>query len=114
MSKKEKSQSVPSELLSKEFLSQFKTEEDVSQFLKDLHAQVLEQMLQGELEAHLGYEKHSTDGYHSGNSRNGSFSKKIQTEYGEKTIEVPRDRNGDFTPVVVPKHESRGFPSSGS
>lgn len=109
MSKKEKSQAVPSELLSKDFLSQFKTEEDVSQFLKDLHAQVLEQMLQGELEAHLGYEKHSTDGYHSGNSRNGSFSKKIQTEYGEKTIEVPRDRNGDFTPVVVPKHESRGL-----
>lgn len=109
MSKKEKSQAVPSELLSKEFLSQFKTEEDVSQFLKDLHAQVLEQMLQGELDAHLGYEKHSTEGYHTGNSRNGSFSKKIQTEYGEKTIEVPRDRNGDFTPVVVPKHESRGL-----
>lgn len=54
--KEKKSQAVPSELLSKEFLSQFKTEEDVSQSLKDLHAQVLEQMLQGELDAHLGYE----------------------------------------------------------
>ncbi|HJD75230.1 IS256 family transposase [Bacteroides ihuae] len=96
-------------MLSKEFLSQFKTEEDVSQFLKDLHSQVLEQMLQGEMDAHLGYDKHSTDGYNSGNSRNGSFSKKIQSEHGEHLIEVPRDRKGEFEPIVVPKHQSRGL-----
>lgn len=42
---------VPSELLSKEFLSQFKTEADVSKFLKELHSQVLEQMLQGEMDS---------------------------------------------------------------
>ena len=48
---------IPPELLSKEFLKQFKTEEDVSKFLKDLHSQVLEQMLQGEMDAHLGYTK---------------------------------------------------------
>ena len=47
---------VPPELLSKEFLQQFKTEEDVNKFFKDLHSQVLEQMLQGEMDAHLGYE----------------------------------------------------------
>lgn len=51
MSKRENRQAVPAEMLSKEFLSQFKTEEDVSQFLKDLHSQVLEQMLQGEMDA---------------------------------------------------------------
>ncbi len=109
MSKREKRQAVPAEMLSKEFLSQFKTEEDVSQFLKDLHSQVLEQMLQGEMDAHLGYDKHSTDGYNSGNSRNGSFSKKIQSEHGEHLIEVPRDRKGEFEPIVVPKHQSRGL-----
>lgn len=109
MSKREKRQAVPAEMLSKEFLSQFKTEEDVSQFLKDLHSQVLEQMLQGEMDAHLGYDKHSTDGYNSGNSRNGSFSKKIQSEHGEYLIEVPRDRKGEFEPIVVPKHQSRGL-----
>ena len=74
----------------------------MSQFLKDLHAQVLEQMLQGELDAHWGYEKHSPEGYRSGNSRNGTFPKKIQTEYGAKTIEIPRDRNGDFTQTRKP------------
>lgn len=109
MAKREKRQAVPAEMLSKEFLSQFKTEEDVSKFLKDLHSQVLEQMLQGEMDAHLGYEKHSTKGNNTGNSRNGSFPKKIQTEHGESIITVPRDRNSDFTPIVVPKHESRGL-----
>ena len=44
---KEKNQVVPDEMLSKEFLSQFKTEADVSKFLKQLHAQVLEKMLEG-------------------------------------------------------------------
>lgn len=109
MSKRERHQAVPSEMLSKEFLSQFKTEQDVSRFLKDLHSQVLEQMLAGEMDAHLGYEKHSTAGNNSGNSRNGSFAKKIQAEHGESIIQIPRDRNSDFEPIVVPKHESRGL-----
>ena len=74
---------VPAGLLSKEFLQQFKTEEDVSKFLKDLHSQVLEQMLQGEMDAHLGYEKHDVVGNNTGNSRNGSYPKLIQTEHGE-------------------------------
>ena len=109
MAKRDKHQVVPSGMLSKEFLNQFKAEQDVSKFLKDLHAQVLEQMLQGEMDAHLGYEKHSPDGNNSGNSRNGSFPKKIQTEHGESIIHIPRDRKSDFEPIVVPKHESRGL-----
>lgn len=107
MSKKR--EAVPSDLLSKEFLSQFKTEEDVSRFLKDLHSQVLEQMLQGEMDSHLGYQKHSAEGTNTGNSRNGSFPKKIQTEHGESVIHIPRDRRSEFDPVVVPKHQSRGL-----
>lgn len=109
MAKREKHQAVPAEMLSKEFLSRFKTEQDVSRFLKDLHSQVLEQMLQGEMDSHLGYEKHSQTGNNTGNSRNGTFPKKIQTEHGQSVIQIPRDRNSDFDPVVVPKHESRGL-----
>ena len=56
---KAKNQAVPDEVLSKEFLSWFKTEADVSNFLKQLHAQVLEKMLEGKMDAHLGYEKNS-------------------------------------------------------
>lgn len=100
---------LPKEVLTKEFLSQFKSEDDVSRFLKDLHSQVLEELLQGELDSHLGYAKHSVAGNNSGNSRNGSFPKTIQTQHGESTIQIPRDRNGEFEPIVVPKHESRGL-----
>lgn len=100
---------IPPELLSKEFLKQFKTEEDVSKFLKHLHSQVLEQMLQGEMDAHLGYEKNDVAGNNTGNSRNGNFPKTIQTEHGESTISIPRDRKGEFDPIIVPKHKSRGL-----
>ena len=106
---KGKNQVVPDEVLSKEFLSRFKTEADVSKFLKQLHAQVLEKMLEGEMDVHLGYEKNSVAGNNSGNSHNGSYPKKIQTEHGEAVISIPRDRNGQFKPIAVSKHESRGL-----
>ena len=57
----------------------------------------------------MGYEKNSVSGNNSGNSRNGSHPKKIQTEHGEAVISIPRDRNGQFEPIAVPKHESRGL-----
>ena len=61
------------------------------------------------MDVHLGYEKNSVAGNNSGNSRNGSYPKKIQTEHGEAVISIPRDRNGQFEPIAVPKHESRGL-----
>lgn len=73
MSKQAKA--IPEELLSKDFLNQFKAEDEVSHFLKNLQ-QLLERMLQGEIDAHLGYKKYSPKGNNTGNSRNGSFSKK--------------------------------------
>ncbi len=100
---------IPKEFLSKEFLSQFKTQEDVEAFLTELHVKVYESMLQGEMDAHLGYEKGSKDGINSGNSRNGSYRKRIQGTHGDSDIEVPRDRHGQFEPVIVPKHQSRGL-----
>jgi transposase-like protein len=77
--------------------------------MKDLHVKVYEQLLESEMDAHLGYAKHSSVGNNSGNSRNGKYSKQIQTEHGEQAICIPRDRLGDFEPVVVPKHQSRGL-----
>jgi transposase-like protein len=100
---------IPKELLSKEFLSQFRSQEAVSQFMKDLHSKVYEQLLESEMDAHLGYEKHSKSGNNTGNSRNGTYQKQIQTEHGEHDISVPRDRCGEFEPIIVPKHQSRGL-----
>ena len=53
--------------------------------------------MNAELTHHLGYEKHDTSGRGSGNSRNGSSRKKLKGDFGEAEIEVPRDRNGEFT-----------------
>lgn len=73
---KEKNQVVPEEALNKKFFSLFKTEADVSKLLKQLQAQ-LEKMVEGEMNAHLGYEKNSVSGNNSGNLRNGSYLKEI-------------------------------------
>lgn len=68
-----------------------------------LFANTMEQMLQAELSEHLGYEPHEAKGRNSGNNRNGSYPRKIRTSEGETTIQVPRDRNGTFSPVILPK-----------
>lgn len=88
----------------KDFFKQFKNKEEFHSFFNDLFKQGVEEMLQAELDAHLGYEKHSKDGYGSGNSRNGSFSKKIKTDnLGDMVLNIPRDRNGEFEPQLIPK-----------
>lgn len=53
-------------------------------------------LLATELTAFLDYEKYERIGFNSGNSRNGSYSRSIHTEYGDLNIQVPRDRNGEF------------------
>jgi putative transposase len=75
--------------------------------LADLTERVLELGLEVEMTEHLGYEKHSVDGHHSGNSRNGSRSKTVLTDIGPVEIEVPRDRNGTFEPATVRKRQRR-------
>jgi transposase-like protein len=71
-----------------------------------LFANTLEQMLQAELTEHLGYEPHEAKGRNSGNSRNGAYKRKLKTSEGETTIQVPRDRNGTFAPVILPKGQA--------
>jgi putative transposase len=75
--------------------------------VKELTKALVERMLAGEMNHHLGYEKHDPDGYGSGNSRNGKSKKTLKGESGEMTIEVPRDRNGTFEPKLVEKHQTR-------
>jgi len=91
------------DILNSEFLKQFKDSKDFSSFMEELYVRGTEKMLEGELDHHLGYEKHSPEGRNSGNSRNGKTSKKLKSKYGEVEIEVPRDRAGTFEPVLVPK-----------
>lgn len=75
--------------------------------LGELVKAVLERALESELTAHLGYDRHASDGYNSGNSRNGTIRKKVQTGVGPVQLAVPRDRAGTFSPVLVPKRAGR-------
>jgi len=68
-----------------------------------LFAHTIEEMLETELSEHLGYEAYEVKGRNSGNSRNGRYAKKLRTSAGDTTIQVPRDRNGDFEAQVVKK-----------
>jgi putative transposase len=76
-------------------------------FLSEMVKAVLERGLQAELTEHLGYQPHEQAGKGSGNSRNGSSPKTVQTEVGPVPLAVPRDRAGTFTPTLVPKGERR-------
>jgi putative transposase len=75
--------------------------------LKRLTGALVERALEAELTEHLGYEEHSAEGRGSGNSRNGSGEKTLETEQGPIPVEVPRDRNGTFEPQLVKKHQRR-------
>jgi transposase-like protein len=75
--------------------------------LQQLTKIVLESSLQGELDAHLGYGKHDPAGRDGGNSRNGTRAKTLLTEAGPVEVEVPRDRDGSFEPVIVRKRQRR-------
>ncbi len=69
-----------------------------------LFATTMEQMLEGELSEHLGYEPYEATGRNSGNNRNGHYPKKVRTSTGETTVQVPRDRNGEFEPQIIARY----------
>lgn len=91
-----------------EDLAQAKTYNDLmgkDGAIKKLIKSSLENILDAELSEHLGYEKHSPQGNNSGNSRNGKTRKSIKTDEGMIDLEIPRDRNSSFDPVIVKKYE---------
>jgi len=92
--------------LAKEIAKECKNTSDIYEALKSLFADTIQQMLEAELEQHLGYEKHSPAGINSGNSRNGYSKKTLKTRMGNTEILVPRDRNGEFVPQVIGKYQT--------
>src|SRR5262249_40638537 len=67
----------------------------------------IESALDGELTHLLGYQKHDASGRNSGNSRNGSSEKRVKTDGSEVDVQIPRDRNGEFEPQLIAKHQRR-------
>ena len=76
--------------------------------LKQLTRRFYSRALDAEMDEHLGYKKNDNAGDNSGNSRNGYTTKTVITEDNDTIeIQVPRDRNSTFDPVIIPKHEKR-------
>lgn len=75
--------------------------------LTSLTSRIMNRALDAELTDHLGYERGDPAGAGSGNNRNGHSSKTVLTDAGAVPIRVPRDRNGEFEPTLVPKHQRR-------
>jgi transposase-like protein len=71
-----------------------------------LFADTIETMLEAELTEHLGYERYAAKGRNSGNSRNGKRSKQLRTSAGSTTIQLPRDRNSEFSSRLLEKHQT--------
>src|SRR5699024_5336141 len=92
------------DFLSDEFLKQFTTGQELTDFLKQVQTRGIEKMLEGELDAHLGYDKHSKA--RTDIARDGYGKKKIKTSLGETKIQVPRDRKNSFNPMIVTKRDN--------
>ena len=100
---------ITEEVLS-ELLKDYKSPEDLlgeTGIFRELKKRLLERAMGAELTEHLGYEKSSKEGKGSGNSRNGSYKKTLKGEDGEVKLEVPRDRESEFEPQIVPKGQRR-------
>ena len=97
----------PNEQLARAIIKQYqpKNVEDMQNALKDIFGPMFEAMLQGEMNSHLGYQANERGEKESTNRRNGYTEKTLKTTAGDVPIHVPRDREGTFEPVVVPKRK---------
>lgn len=78
---------------------------DVYSLLKESFKDTLQELMEAELDASLGYEKHQKGGLLTDNKRNGHSPKTLKSQYGEFQLDVPRDRNGEFEPKLIPKYQ---------
>lgn len=78
---------------------------DIQEMLKEVFTEALEEMLEAELDHQLGYSKYDYKNKETTNSRNGKRTKTVRSNYGDVEIDVPRDRDGEFEPIVVKKNQ---------
>lgn len=78
---------------------------DLDELFRDHLERAINSLLQAELTAFLDYEKYDRNGFNSGNSRNGNYSRTFKTEYGELNLTIPRDRNGEFSQQTLPAYK---------
>ena len=80
--------------------------DDIQELFKETIAEFVEGSLESELDNELGYEPYDVKNKETDNSRNGHSKKTLRTSMGKVNIDVPRDRNGDFEPKILPKNQT--------
>ena len=90
-----------------ELLNFLAQKQDIDEFFRTSLETAMNDLLQAKLSAFLGYEPYETVGYNSGNSRNGIYARKFETKYGTVQLTIPRDRNGNFSPALLPTYGRR-------
>ena len=83
-----------------------KDAQDVQNMLKDLLGETLQDMLESEMDEHLGYSKYDYRNKETEDSRNGYSAKTVTSSMGPIELDIPRDRNGEFEPQIVKKHQT--------
>jgi Transposase and inactivated derivatives len=83
----------------------FKNPNDVLVAMKELFKEVLQEALEAEMDTQLGYDKYDVTEKQTLNSRNGYSKKTIKTQLGAVELNIPRDRNGEYEPKIVPKYQ---------
>jgi len=78
----------------------------INELFKEMVGTVLENGLESELAEELGYSKYDYKNRETDNYRNGHSKKRVRSSYGDVEIEVPRDRNGEFEPTILKKHQT--------
>lgn len=78
---------------------------DLDELFREHLERAINSLLQADLTAFLDYEKYDRNGFNSGNSRNGNYSRTFKTEYGELNLTIPRDRNGEFSQQTLPAYK---------
>ena len=105
MATKKNRRSEASMAIAKAIMEQYqpKSVEEMQDAIKDIFGPMFESMLQGEMDAHLGYEANDHGYKATSNRRNGYIHKTVNSTMGDIEIQSPRDRNGSFEPQVIPK-----------
>lgn len=88
-----------------EIFKNMKTGKELNAFLSSIYKQGVEALLNAEMDEHLGYEKNGIKPDDTENIRNGSSSKTLKSDNGNMEINIPRDRESSFEPIIVPKHK---------
>jgi transposase-like protein len=89
----------------KEHLGKIKTTKGISDVLHEVFKEAVQELLQAEMDEHLGYEKNAPNSAEFKNSRNGKTRKTVKSKFGQTQLEVPRDRDSSFEPQLIPKRK---------